>query len=269
MSAITKINGRDRNLLILVVTAIVFYLCYNFVMAPYKISTEMLKGELEAAESELARVKELAGREEELKEQEARLKEEIAGKYSAFLTDIKQSRILYRLDSLATAAGFPITDYMPSSELVSQVTVETGFYTPQDFPLKNLALKINTDAVGTGAQAGDQGTVSSRPSQAAGPAGEAGTAPAAVESEDMIPGTDVAIGFDAASYESIYAFIGQVERMNKTAILRNINIKEEQGGLNGQLTFSFYSLPAFDPKMKDGLDFKPAIPMGKADPFSR
>lgn len=266
MSAISKMNGRDRNLLILVVTAIVFYLCYNFVMAPYKASTEMLRGELEAAESELARVEELSGKEEELKEQETKLKEEIAEKYSAFLTDIKQSRILYRMDSYATGTGFPITDYMPSSDMISQVAVETGFYVPPDYPLKNLALKIN--AAVSGDSVSQTGSPSGQPSPAAGASGEAGAAPAAVESEDMIPGTDVSMGFDAASYESIYNFIGQVERMNKTAFLRNIEIKESAGSLNGHLTFSFYSLPAFDPNVRDGLDFSPAIPVGKADPFN-
>ncbi|HWQ78556.1 MAG TPA: type II secretion system protein GspM [Anaerovoracaceae bacterium] len=265
MSTLSKMNGRDRNLLILVVAAIVFYFCYNFVMAPYKASTEALQAELGAAQSELARVQELSGKEEELKKQEADLKDEINDKYAAFLTDIDQSRILYRVDSLAMATGFPITDYSPSPDMVSQVSVETGFYAPQGYPLKDLAVKINpTDAEDEagqeGASAGQEGTASGQPSSEA--------APAAVESEDMIPGTDITMGFKAASYESIYSFIGQVENMNKTAFLRGIDIRGNAGSLEGQMIFSFYSLPPFDPKMKDGLDFSPAIPTGKANPFN-
>ncbi len=115
---------------------------------------------------------------------------------------------------------------------------------------------------------GYKGARSKRPSGAAGCDGEEGVGTGRSGIRGYDPGRDVAIGFNAASYESIYAFIGQVERMNKTAFLRDITIKEEQGSLSGQLTFSFYSLPPFDPNMKDGLDFKPAIPMGKANPFN-
>lgn len=259
MSALSKMNGRDRNLLILIVTAIVFYLCYTFVMAPYKTETEMLQGELEAIESELARAEELSGREEELKKQEAKLKEEVIEKYSAFLTDIKQSRILYRVDIMAAGAGLPVTDYMPSADMISQVTVETGFYVPPEYPLKKLAFEINPKL-----RAEKEDASASGPTSSGG--GEA-VPQAAVESEDMIPGTDISIGFEAAAYESIYNFIGAVETLNKTAFLRTIDIKENAGGLNGQLTFSFYSLPRLDPGQKDGLDFSPAIPPGKANPF--
>jgi hypothetical protein len=169
------------------------------------------------------------------------------------------------VDSIAVGTGFPITDYTPSSDLISQVSVETGSYAPPDYPLKDLAAKINPE--GAAGEAAREGAAAGQPAAGAGTS-EGSSTPAAVESEDMIPGTDVTMGFKAASYESIYNFIDQVERMNKTVLLRKIDIKETSGSLDGQLAFSFYSLPPFDPGMKDGLDFNPAIPKGKANPFN-
>lgn len=246
-------SGRDRNLLILLLALVVFYLCYTFVMIPYMSETEQLQAELQSVESELARAEELSGKEDEMKMQEAALKEEIRKKYSGFLTDVKQSRILYKVDALAAGTGLPISSYTPASDGISQVTVETGFYVPQDYPLKNLVFEINPAL----REDGNEGEAASGQS-----------ASAAEGSGDLIPGTDVTIGFETTNYENIYNFIGAVEKMNKTAFLKNVELTGIGGAVKGQLVFSFYCLPRFDPDQKDGLDFKPAIPPGKANPFS-
>jgi cell division protein FtsB len=246
-------SGRDRNLIILLLTLVVFYLCYTFVIGPYMLETAQLEEQLQSVESQLIIAEQLSGKEDELKKQEASLKEEITEKYSGFLTDIKQSRILYKVDTLAAGTGLPISTYTPVSDAISQVSVETGFYVPQDYPLKNLALEINPPLKEDG---NSEETAQSQ------------AAPASDASGAMIPGTDVSIGFGTATYESVYNFIGAVEMMNKTAFLRSVDLTGSGGTVQGQMVFSFYSLPAFDPDQKDGLDFKPAIPPGRANPFN-
>lgn len=257
MKILSKMNNRDRNLLVLFLAIIVFYLCYTFVMAPHRAETELMRTELQSVKDELTRAEEFSGREEEMKKQEAELKEDIAEKYSVFFTDIDQSRILYRVDTLAAGSGFAITSYTPAPEVISQVTVEKGSYTPLEYPLKDLAAKINPELKGGGEE-----ELSGQSSSGGGEAAAAG-----IESADMIPGTDISIGFETASYESIFSFIGGVENMNRTTVLKTVDLAEMEGGLQGQMTFSFYSLPRFDPDQKDGLDFQPAIPQGKANPF--
>jgi hypothetical protein len=253
VNAFLKMSSRDRSLLILLLAMVVFYLCYTFVIGPYKLETEQLQAELQSVESELARAEELSGKEVEMKKQEAAQKKEITEKYSGFLTDIKQSRILYKVDTLAVGTGLQISAYTPATDAISQVAVETGFYVPQDYPLKNLAYEINP------ALQEDGNVEETVPGQAA---------PAADASGDMIPGTDVTIGFGTATYESVYSFVSAVETMNKAAFLRSIELSGSGGTVQGQLVFSFYSLPRFDPNQKDGLDFKPAIPPGKPNPFN-
>jgi len=251
MNAFLKMSGRDRNLLILLLTVVVFYLCYTFVITPCMTETRMLQAELQSAKDELARAEALSGKEDEMKEQEAAMKKEIVEKYAAFLTDVKQSRLLYKVDILAVGAGLPISSYVPANAAVSHVTVETGFYVPEDYPLENLAFEINPELPKGSSDGEESGSRVSAPDG----------------SGDMLPGTDVSIGFGTTPYESVYQFIAEVEKMNKTAFLKSINLTGSGGTVQGQLVFSFYSLPRFDPNQKDGLDFNPAIPPGKPNPF--
>lgn len=253
MKMFLKMKNRDRNLLILLLAIIVFYVCYTFIMAPHREETELMQTELQSVRDELKRAEDFSGREEEMRKQEAGMKAEIIEKYSVFFTDIDQARILYRLDNIAVGAGLPIASYTPSPEGLSQVIVEKGFYTPPEYPLQDLAFKIAPEL----REAGDEDA-----------SGGDGPVPAGSESADMIPGTDVAVGFETASYESIYSFIGAVENMNRTTFLKSIDLSEKEGGLQGQLLFSFYSLPRLDKDQKDGLDFRPAIPLGKPNPFN-
>lgn len=260
MKLFQKMSSRDRSLLILLLAVIVFYLCYTLVMTPAMVKSEMLKADLMSTQEQLNRAHELSGKTAELKIQEKQLREDMIKKYSLFLFDLNQSRILNKVDALMIGAGLPAASYIPTPETPSQVPVEMGAYTPPGYPLKDLALRINSEPE-TEAQADTQGggesTVQGDPAGAA----------AAVESPDMIPGTDVTVGFKAASYESIINFISSVEKMNKTVIVKSITVSKDEAGLTGQLILSFYSLPKLDPNQKDGLDFTPAIPAGKANPF--
>ncbi|HYE68572.1 MAG TPA: hypothetical protein VEA58_08170 [Anaerovoracaceae bacterium] len=255
MKGFLKMSGRDRNLLILLLAAIIFYLCYTYVIVPFMAETELLQMELESVEAELVRAEELSGKEAEMKKQESALKDDIIEKYAIFLTDIKQSRILYKVDTLATGTGLPISSYVPALDVISPVMVETGFYVPQDYPLKDLAFEINPEL-----------REDSVKEEASG--GEPAAPQTANASEDMIPSTDVTLGFGTTNYESVYNFVGEVEKLNRTAVLKSIGLSVGDGGVQGQLVFTFYSLPRFDQDQKDGFDFIPVIPPGKANPFN-
>ena len=83
----------------------------------------------------------------------------------------------------------------------------------------------------------------------------------------MVLGTDVSVGFAGASYESIFNFINSMEKMNKTVVLKSVDITKDETGLGGQMIYSFYSLPKIDSNQEDGLDYSPTIPAGKPNPF--
>lgn len=257
MKIFLKMSARDRSLIILMLAALIFYLCYTFIMSPNLEQTEILKANLSTTQEELAKVEGLSGKADQLQTQEKKQREELIEKYSNFFFDLQQSRLLNKVDALMTGVGLPASSYLASPELASQVPIEMGAFTPQEYPLKSLAEKINPDLL----EGNNDG------SQAAAVNGEAAAPAEAVEASDMVPGTDVSVGFAGASYESIYNFIGSVEKMNKTVVLKSVDITKDETGLTGQLVFSFYSLPKLDPDQKDGLDYNPAIPAGKANPF--
>ena len=132
-----------------------------------------------------------------------------------------------------------------------QVPVEMGAYMPESYPLLDLATTIQPD-------------LHSQQEAAAPPSVDAEAGSGA----DMVPNIDITLNFENASYENIYAIIGQVEKMNKTTVLKSADISKGDTGLGGQLTFGFYSLPTLDEKQADLLKFNPVIPKGKPNPFN-
>ena len=264
MSIFRKMSARDRSLIILMLAAVIFFICYTFIMSPSMEAATILKGNLATAQSELSQAQDISGKAPELQTQERKQREELIKKYSGFFFDLSQSRLLNKMDSLMIGTGLPATSYLASPEVVSQVPLEQGVFAPQQYPLKDLAVKINpsTQDEPQNVTEGQNPADASNQAETV-PAGE----PQAVEASDMIPSTDVSVGFTGASYESIYNFIGMVEKMNKTVVIKSADITKDETGLGGQIVFSFYSLPKLDPEQKDGLDYDPVVPAGKANPF--
>ena len=264
MNLFSKMSARDRSLIILMLAAVIFFICYTFIMSPSMEVATILKGNLATAQAELSQAQDISGKAPELRIQERKQREELIKKYSGFFFDLNQSRLLNKIDSLMIGTGLPATAYLASPEMVSQVPVEQGIYVPQQYPLKELVMKINPNIE----EESQNGAEGQNPADAtnqgeSAPEGE----PQAVEASDMIPSTDVSVGFTGASYESIYNFIGAVEKMNKTVVIKSADITKDETGLGGQIVFSFYSLPKLDPQQKDGLDYNPLTPKGKANPF--
>jgi Tfp pilus assembly protein PilO len=260
MKLFHKMSTRDRSLLILLLAAVVFYLCYTFIMTPAIETAGMLKSNLQAVQDQLVQAEELKGKTQSLQAEERKQKEQLVKKYSVFFYDLKQNRLLNRVDAIHNAVGLVASAYTATPEMASQVPVEIGAYAPVVYPLKDLALKINPEL--SASEPGLNQSVAAPADQASADSG------GAVQSSDMVAGTEVTVGFAGANYESIYNFISSIEKMNKTVVLKNITITKDETGLTGQLVYAFYALPKIDPEQEDGLDYSPSIPMGKANPFN-
>lgn len=248
MKIFASINPRDRSLLVLIFVAIIFFLCYMFVISPNLEKANLLKPNIQAVENELINAENILGGVVELERQEENQRAQMKNKYSVFFFDLKDEDILYKMDSLILEAGLEVQSYLPSPLVISQVVIEEGTYEIQGYPLQEIADQIYPQGV----QNLEQGAGSTL----------------AVESPDMIPCRSVSIDFSGATYEKVHAFISSVEQMRKTVLLKSITLSKEEAGVGGQLTLDFYSIPPFDSSQKGSLEFVPVIPKGKVNPFN-
>ena len=252
MKMFYNMSARDRSLLILLLAVVIFYLSYTFVISPSLEKAEILKTNLTAVQDEMVRANQLIEDVDQLKSKEENQREDLIKKYSVFFFDLDQSRLLNKMDSLTTEAGIPVVSYIATPELAAPVLVEKGVFVPQQYPLKDLAMQINPELM----------------TESQNETGNEEAAPADPENaSDLVLGTDISISFSGASYEGFYNFMNLVEQMNKTVVLKSINLTKGETGLDGQMVFAFYSIPKLDPEQKDGLDFTPVLPKGKANPF--
>lgn len=248
MSIVT--TKRDRNLLFILALAVIFYLCYTFVINPALEERSRLMMELDSMEEQLVQAEKIISDLPKLKVSERNLREELVEKYGEFMPSLDQGKLLKQLDVYTAGAGLRVSSYIPTLAVAAPVVVEQGVYLPQVYPLLDLAVQVNSDL---NIEPGSGSTqVSTEPTS---------------ESSDMIPSMDVAISFETSGYESVKQFIASIEGMHKTVIIKNISISSEADGLQGQLLFTFYSLPPLDESQASYLNYTPTIPLGKLNPF--
>lgn len=271
MKFFNNISRRDKSLLMLLLVVVVFYICYTFVISPsLQVATAIIE-QTNSLKSELDNAKSLIGKEDELRKQEKDLRHKINEKYTVFLPKLDQAQLLYKMDSLMINAGIPVSAYTPTLESAAQVPVQIGTYDSLTYPLLDLAKTIQPSLYEQKEiPAAPSTDAAASPSDAAVPPTDAAaqSPDAAAGGPDMVPNVDITFGFENASYESIFAFITQVEAMNKTIVLKSSDISKNDTGLSGQLTFGFYALPTLDEKQADLLKFNPVIPKGKPNPFN-
>lgn len=249
MSLVT--TRRDRNLLLVLCLAVVFYVSYTFVINPALAERGRLTMELQSTQDQLAQANEMIAGLSDLKVTERKLREDLTEKYGTFLPALDQAKLLKQLDGYTSGAGLKVTSYIPTVPVPAPVYVEQGVYQPLPYPLLDLAMKVN----------GELQEPASIPASSDVPVEPA------TESADMVMGMDVSIGFETSSYESVRRFISSIEGMQKTVLLKNISISDEVDGLQGQLVFTFYALPPLDSQQSSYLNFTPVIPVGKGNPF--
>jgi hypothetical protein len=250
-----EINQRDKRLLTILAAAIIIFLLYNYAISPALINGSLLSEEVQSAEQQMNRINALIEQYPTLGEQEKAEKKKLADKYKMFLGDLNQERILYKLDTLLIESGFNVSSYALTKTAAAQIVVNKPVYTPINYPLLELASKINPP------QTDDQ-------------VGEAGVdkAEKSTGSKEMpmdsIPTTDLTLSFNNVSYESVMAFLKAVEDMDKSFIVRNISMSKSESGTGGTVVLSLYSLPKLDDADKDLFKFDPVIPKGKVNPFN-
>lgn len=257
MKLFSNLSHRDRSLLIVLLVIVVFYLCYSFIMVPNLEAAELLKQERAAVDSDLARARELMENRKDLEKQAFDLQKELIQKHSAFFADLDQAQILYKLDALMRESGIVVSGYAPAPELITQVPLVQGAYAQSEYPLKDLAKEISPDFYKEQYRSPQEGSAEE----------EAEAGQGVATNPDAIPGVDITFNFENSSYESVFAFLSAVEKMNKTTLLKSVEIEKNGIGVGGELNIAFYSLPALEEKQRELLKFVPVIPKEKANPF--
>ena len=238
-------NQRDKDLLIFLGIIIVIFLLYNYAISPAIEKGSMLKEEVNNSKTELATSNDLVDQYSSLVQEEQNTRKTISNKYSMFLFEINQERILYKLDTLIANSGLPVASYSNTTAVASPIVFPTPTYTPITYPLLDLASKVN-------------------PSLAL----AATTAAIDATSGEAIMTTDIILNFNNSSYETAMSFMKSIEEMDKSVIVRNVALSKTETGIDGQLILAFYSLPQIDNAVKDPLEFGLAVPQGKANPFN-
>lgn len=251
MKILAGMNRRDKSLLVVLLVAVIFYVCYTFIMAPNMDAIKILKQEKVSVDSDIARAREVIKNKPQLEILADDTKRELISKYSVFFTDPDQAQLLYKLDTLMVESGIYVSAYTPLPEVIAKVPIEQGEYSEPEYNVKDLAKEISPGYYKDRL----------RKVQSAGSGGEDMGA-------DIIPGTYITFGFERSSYDNINGFLKGIEDMQKTTALRSINMEKSGAGIGGDMTVAFYSLPALDERQKDYLNFVPVVPKDKTDPFN-
>ena len=249
------VTKRDKNLLIILLTAIIGFICFNYVISPALDTAGKLKVNADILQVELNRVNDLVSRKSTLETEENKKKMQLTEKYAAFFYELNQERILYQLDILIGQSGFPVVSYVPSQSVVSSIVNPKSQFTYTKYPLLNYALVSNSSLINSV----DKGQAVTNPNSS--------TKAATTLTEESIPTFDITLNYSSASYSSIISFINKLEAMNKAIIIKKIDIHQAETNLSGQIVISIYSMPKVDENESNYLKFLPSTGNGKVDPF--
>lgn len=244
------VSQRDKKLLVVLVAVVIGFLCYNFIISPALDKGSVLKIEEEAANVELERVKTLTNNLSSIKTKESDKKQEMQDKYKQFFYDLNQEQILYKFDSLFHQSGL-FVNYYELSELVVADIAPGSKTKYSSYPLLDLASKSNkalTDPI----YKINSGDVKQQ---------------SAVDTADDVPTYDVTIRFSASKYSSVMAFIKGIEQMDKTILIKKLDIRQSAKYVSGEIILSLYALPKVDESESGYLEFLPSAETGKDDPF--
>lgn len=250
MSAFSNMNKRDKNLLLLLLVVITFYLCYTYVITPALETSSALKVEQEQLQADLLRAQDLVGKEEELRTQSEQQKQEINEKYNIYLKSLNQAQILTRMDTLMSETKFAVVSYIPTEIAAVQVPVETGLYEALKYPLLNMAKQVNANITEEKSQTEGETTVTEG------------------ELEDMLPNFEITFSFNDATYSSMYDFIESVEDLDKTIQLKNISVTGNEEKISGEIILSLFGLPPVDENNMTDYPVISVTPKGKVNPFA-
>lgn len=251
-----KISERDKKLLMLLSMILAAFLCYYFVLNPAMEKGSVLQSQYAAATLENQRVKTVIGNLPALKKEEIKEKSLLSEKYKQFLYEISEERILYKLNTTMAEAGFPVEVVSFTRASAADISVETPDYQPLVYPLYINASKTNPSLEVPKPQNEDEANQGQPQNQ--------DTLP-----NDAAAYTDMTIGFTTSSYESIFGFLKKMETLDRSIIVKKIEIENslQNTGLQGQIVLGIYSIAKPDWSESVDLKFNPILPKGKANPF--
>jgi Tfp pilus assembly protein PilO len=251
-----KISERDKKLLMILSMILAAFLCYYFVLNPAMEKGSVLQSQYAAATLENQRVKTVIGNLPALKKEEIKEKNLLSEKYKQFFYEISEDRILYKLNTTMAEAGFPVDVVSFTRASAAEISVETPDYQPLVYPLYINASKTNPSLEVPKPQNKDEANQGQPQNQDALP-------------NDAAAYTDMTIGFTTSSYESIFGFLKKMETLDRSIIVKKIEIENslQNTGLQGQIVLGIYSIAK--PDRSESVDFKfnPILPKGKANPF--
>lgn len=246
-----KINQRDKQLLMILLAVVIAFVIYYFIISPGLDSYTEKSAQVNSLESELVIVNESIQNISKLRNEDRTQRQNLTLKYKLFFGALKEDRLLNQLDILMRAAAFKVSGISISEKTVTTIDLAKGAYTPNQYPLSDLANKvnppinntiINPSADKSGEQAANQQqTDSGKPA-----------AP-----EDSVEMLQVNLSYADTGYTSIVAFLKSLEGMGKSIIVSNATFtKSDTGtGLSGAMTLNIYSIPKVGTTEDDYLQF--------------
>lgn len=245
------VSKRDRQLLSILLAVVVLFALYYFLAGPAWDRGAQLTEEKAAAAAVLektnAMLAEAPQKEKEVEAKRAELQE----KYAMFLYDINEARILHQMDGLMTAAAFPVNSYLHADPVIEPVTMPQAEFEAIPYPLYDIAMKLNPALV--------------EPLPAGNNASESGNEVGLASLKQM----DVSANFSNAGYEAVYRYLTALESLDRTYIVSSIAMGRNQdtADLQGQILIRAISLPKVNEEENTDLQFQPAVPQGRTNPF--
>ncbi len=248
-----NMSKRDQNMLLLLAFVLIIFVIYYIVIGPQFDKGKLLAEEARSAKTEYENSVEIINKLPDIKKEELEKKNILSEKYKQFFYEVNIERILYKLDSLLSGAGLPMSSMTISKPSVGVIVTEKAEYIPLTYPLLELAAKSNDTLINEN----DSGVNSNEQ-----------TSDSKEGSNDVTAYTDINLSFSSTSYESAYGFIDSIEKMDRTIIIKNIDLRESGNGIDGSLLLSVYSIAKPNQLDENDLEFDPVLPKGKANPFS-
>lgn len=249
------VSKRDKDLLMVLAFILIAFLVYYFAMGPAITRAALLSEEVKTAETEYKMASDTVNKLPELKQEEKKMLKQLSEKYKQFFYEINEERLIYKLDSIFAVSGLPMATMTVSKPYADAIKVEEAEYLPVYYPLMNLAAKSNETLIIDE----DKGVKTDK-----------GKSKSKAIPKDAVELSNFDITFTAATYESAYNFIKAVEATDRTIIVKTVDLKKGKDGvgLDGKIQLGIYSIAKPNELDRVDLEFKPAQPKGKANPFS-
>lgn len=256
------VSKRDRQLLSILLAFVILFVLYYFVASPAFDNSTILLQDRQLAEAELTRTQTVIDTSQQLVQQVEAKREELTDKYSLFLSDLNEAKILHLMDIQMAAAGLTVIGVQQSAPAVEKIVMPVSGYQPPEYPLQKVAEALNPSMIEENVEGNTMNEEQQTTEQAA-------SAETEVSLMDAVAQMDFGVSFTNVPYDAIYRFLTAVERLERSFIISEVSIgkRPETAGLAGQIMFRSIELPKVGEDPKEDLLFTPTVPQGRTAPF--